>query len=326
LLSMLCVSAETIVLEDLIKPSQMEVNDDFLYFKDGWNIKIYSINDFKPVKTIGHKGEGPGEFNGYFVYCLTPDHIFCDTSGRAVYFTTRGDYVKQKVTSAFFARFKPLGDKHFLGYQFLMEDGQRKEIINLYNSDFKPVKELYRRNHFIDKEGNMNLIDERPPYFRIYNDKAYLDSTEGEILVFDKTGELVSTLKPNIKRVPFTAAHKQKSIEKWTKSKNPKTRRFYEDMKNRLLYPKFFPAIRMFHVTDEKIYILTYTEKNNKNEIIIIDLTGKELKRVFFPISPILNGAFVLNYGIRKDKLYLLRENQDTDEWEIYIHNLQEVI
>lgn len=315
-------TAKTVVLADLEKPSYLEVNDDYIYFKDGWSIKIYSLKDFNLVRTVGQHGEGPGEFSGSLMYCLTPGYLFCDTTGRAVYFTLKGDFIKQKVTAASYKRFKPFGNNKFIGYHFTIEKKQRMESIKLYNSEFKAEKLLYRRSGCIDQNMKINLIHERPPYFKIYKDKAYVETVNGEFLVVDVNGNVIKTLKPSIQPVPFTSLHKKKFIESFTQSKDYRRRRFYKHNKELLVYPDFFPPMRMFHISDDKIFIMTYTEKNGNNEILVTNLDGKEIKRVLLPISPVLSSAYVLNYGISNGKLYHLKDNPDTEEWELHIHQL----
>jgi hypothetical protein len=322
ILSQFCLAVKTVTLENLNKPETLEVNKDFLYFKDGWNIKIFSTKDFKLVKSFGSKGEGPGEFNGYILSYVFPEYVFVNTPSRITYFSLDGKFLKQKKTTSNFGRFKPLEEEHFIGYSFSYEEGQRMESVYLYDAKFTKVKELYRRKHFIDKNNNMNLIKERPPFFQIYKGKVYLDGVDGVIYVYDKTGKQVDAIKPAIEAIPFTSVHKKRFTDTFANSSNPKTRGFYQNMKDRLLYPEHFPPIRMFHVVDEKIYLMTYTEIDGKNEFIVMDLKGKELKRVLIPIKPFEKGIFVLNYGICNGKLYLIKDNDEKEEWELHIFEI----
>lgn len=98
----------------------------------------------------------------------------------------------------------------------------------------------------------------------------------------------------------------------------------YDAFKERLHFPAAFPPIRNFHIRDNKIYVITYTEKNNRCKMLLFDLAGKLLKEVFVPLVDInmLVPYFYKFYTIHEDKLYILRDNQDTEEWELHIDPL----
>jgi hypothetical protein len=90
-----------------------------------------------------------------------------------------------------------------------------------------------------------------------------------------------------------------------------------------MTFPDYFPPIRMFHVTDNKIYVMTYKEKDGKNEFIILDMEGKLLNRMFIPISPFEETTVIIFYTIKNGKLYLLKDNEETEEWEVRIFEIK---
>ena len=309
-----------VILDNVEKPDSFFVDKKNLYLVDGWSIKIYSRDNFKFKRKFGGNGEGPGEFKGYIISSITPDYIFVNTPGRVSYFSLEGNFIKQKTTNYPFGRFKTVGKDNFVGYSYSKKDGQRYEAIYLYDKHIKKTKRLYLRKHFVSKKGKINLIEERPPFFQIYQNKIYLDGIDGRIYVYNKNGKVLNILKPKIDRLPFTIKHKNK-FEKQLEQ-NVNTKKYYHNTKKRFTYPDMFPPIRMFHVKNKKIYIMTNLEKEKKNEFIILDINGKEIKRIFLPISPFEKGMILLNYDICEDKLYQLIDNEKTEEWEIIIYDL----
>ena len=86
----------------------------------------------------------------------------------------------------------------------------------------------------------------------------------------------------------------------------------------------FFPPIRFFHISDDKIYIITYKEIDDKHEIVVLDLQGNILKKDFVRIQSWKYykylGEFDL-YTINNNKIYELHKNTNTDKWEMHISN-----
>jgi hypothetical protein len=59
--------------------------------------------------------------------------------------------------------------------------------------------------------------------------------------------------------------------------------------------------------------------------MLVFDLEGKLLKEVFVPLVDInmLIPYFYKFYTIHEDKLYILRDNPDKEEWELHIDPLE---
>ena len=109
----------------------------------------------------------------------------------------------------------------------------------------------------------------------------------------------------------------------------------YDQMKSRLEFPSYFPALQTFAAADGKIYAVTYRKKNAKTEVLVLDLKGKLLKTVFLPIyetdeelartlenrvaKQTTNSTFVIKNG----KFYQVLENQDEESWELHIHEIK---
>ena len=86
-----------------------------------------------------------------------------------------------------------------------------------------------------------------------------------------------------------------------------------------------FPAFFSFKVADQKIFFITYDKKDNRNEIVVLDLEGKLIGRFFsFPLEPYqrLNETFLLfsnEFDIHSDTIYHLEYNFDRESIELHI-------
>lgn len=307
---------QIVPLPGLQRPEFIQVDDRNIYITDGIRLKIFSRSDYKLKTVFGKKGEGPREFKNFILAYVQKDHIFVNSSNKVSYFSLEGKFIREKKTTRNLGRFKPVADK-FVGYVYSREGQGRTESIYLFDSSFEKLKLLYKREHFLTKKGGINLIEERPPFFYIFNKRIYLDSVEGTILVFDTDGNPLKTIDCKIPLLPFTSHHKERFEEGF--KNDPIYKGYYYRYKDRLVYPEKFPPIRMFHVADEKIYVMTNRERDGKNQFIIFNLYGKELKRIWAKISTFDQTMLPLHYNIRDGKFFNLVDNQDSEVWELHI-------
>jgi hypothetical protein len=315
-----CWGVKVVPMKGLLKPEALQADKNQLYITDGWEIKIFSSKDFKPVKTFGRKGEGPGEFKGYMIAYVQPDYIFITGPNKISYYTLDGNFIKERRVRNIFGRFKPIGEG-FVGYHKARKEGIMYEYVYLFDSGVKRTVELYQRKYFYQQNSYLNLIEERPPFFHIVDEKIYIDGIDGVIYVFDKTGKKIDAIRLPIKRVPFTSQHKRRFIN-GLKSR-AETRNYYEEVKHLLKFPDYFPPVRMFHVSDNKIYVMTNNEKNGKNEFLVLDMKDRLLKTLFLPISSFDETMIVMTYDVADGMLYHLRDNEETETWEIRVYDLK---
>ncbi len=314
-------AVQTVPLEGLEKPEAIQADGKQLYITDGLKIKIYSLEDFKLKKTVGKEGEGPREFQGFLLTYVQPEYIFVNSVSKVSWFTLDGEFIKEKRTSRHFGRFKPIGKSDLVGYFYSREGKNRLESIYLYNGKFEKIKELYTRKHIIDKQGKINILDERPPFFYIMNNKIILDGVDGAVRIYDSTGKKIHSFPCPMEPIPFTGEHEKKFREYLRTT--TQTAEFYRRDGHRLDFPDNFPLIRMFHASGDRVYLMTYKEKEGKNEFLVMDMKGKLVKRVFVPIATYEKGLLpVLQYTVANGKIYHLVDNEETEEWEVRIHEL----
>ena len=96
----------------------------------------------------------------------------------------------------------------------------------------------------------------------------------------------------------------------------------YERVKRRLEFPEYFPVIQDFLAADDKIYVVTFKSIDDKKEVLVYDLGGKFLKKVYFP--GIEQSPFQLYpFTVRNGNLYRLHDNDETEEWELFISKIE---
>lgn len=319
----LVFAEKSVTLPGLAVPFYIKADDTHLFITDGPTVNIYSLKDYRLVKRFGRAGEGPQEFNvnprksaGSVFIFLHTDYLLVNSRGKVSYFSKAGKFIKESRVNSRGTRFQPLG-KQFAGEGFSRENNILYNIRNIYDSNFKRGKELYRRKAFSQLEGDMNPFYMVSPITRVYDDKVFInDDEELKIHVFDSRGNKLSSIGCQYKKLVITDEYKKK-IRHWYK-----TYRYFKDRyqlwKNRLKFPEHFPATRWFDVADHKIYVLTHKKKNKKSEFIILDLDGKFLKTVMVPLVE-KDERLWYPYTIKNEKLYQLVENHDQEEWELHV-------
>jgi hypothetical protein len=298
----------------------MEIEGNRLYITQGHQIFIYSLEDFKLIKQFGKLGEGPGEFmvnpnaneGSVWVY-VEPDYILVNSVDKVSYFTLDGEFKKERRCP--YGEYQPMGDK-FVAYGYIQEDQVNYLTINIYNSDFHKIKELYRQRQMFQEGKKINPFNSIGPLNYVYDKKIFIKGETGAIHVFNITGEKLFDIEYDFEELPVTNAFK-KEIDQWYKT-NPTTKQYYEIIKQRLEFPPVFPKIRWFNIATGKIYVLTYKKKDGKSEFYEFDLTGKFLNRYMLPLSE--KGGLVFNaYTICNGKIYQLVENENTEKWELHL-------
>jgi hypothetical protein len=317
-------SEQIIPLSGILKPQRIYVHQEQLFITEGARICIYSLKDFSLQKKFGKRGEGPGEFkeSGEGIKLdFNTDHIIVTSTGRISYFSRDGQFIKEvRISNPRSFEFQKLGNI-FVGKEFLVEEKGVFFTINLFDKNLKKSKEIYRYKHpFFPRSKPINPVSLRKSTFYVYQEKIFYDDEAGTIHVLDNSGKELYSILPRYEPVEITEIHKKRYLTFWRTD----IRAEFEAFKNRLKFPDEFPPIRNFHILADKIYIITHQEKNNQCKMLVLDIKGKLLKETYVSLVDInmLIPDLYNYYTIYKDKLYILRDNQDTEEWELYIERI----
>ncbi len=287
---------EIIILPDVQKPHQVVVDGNDLYIFDEaeYSLYVYSISPFTLKLKIGKKGDGPQDFKYLpFAYVL-PEALACTDFTKTIWFSKNGNFLKAKVYS-------DLSDfdlnsemllipfkEHFL--RITADHDQQKRHVYLLNSEFQTLKELY--------EGPFTWRSDAPIHYRTdtfcSKNMIFISDTQKGfyITVFDDKGNKLQTID------------KSQDVEKVSNH----------------------PLLHQYCVSDDKIYATTYKKMDNKTEMIILDLKGSILQRLYLPLASIQPKRGVLRYDlfvVAGAKLYEVIKNEETGKWELLITDLE---
>jgi len=312
-------------LPELAHPFRIIVYSDQLFVFDRTpSLHLYSLKDFRYVKEISRKGSGPSEIDGRPFLTISRDSLFVSVTNRkGMFFSRNGDYLSEfKITAL--DEVAQVG-KNFFGLK--MKNTKKNTTIYEYSifacEKWKmiPKKPVYSFESAPDKwTGNkldFNVFNEQK-FAAVFEDKIFIaDATRGLFVdIFDSSGESVGHVNLSFEKSKVTNRFKYDLIESAKKEPNWET---VNSMIN-IIFPEYFPAFYRFCVDTDRIYFLTYAEKNNRREVIISDWKGKLLKKSDVPLIPF---DTLTHFAINKNKFYYIKENEDTDEWELHVEDIK---
>jgi hypothetical protein len=328
-------------LTEVLKPDNISIFEKDLFVAEGSTFYIYSVDDLQLKKKFGRKGEGPGEILSIpnfptRIHGFTK-HILVEGLNKILFFTREGEFIREFRKPVGTAQMLPLGD-HFVAKRIIPSEDNRTimSAVYLYDSNMKQIKSLYEQK-FVQQGTPPNLkLSMVGDFinFRIHDDKLFIEeSPKGFLIeVFDENGKRLYEIKNKLDPVAVTAMHRDQMIadlkeDPWVKPQI-KALGGWEEMKKiiKLEFQNFFPAIQNLDISDGKLLIQTYREKQGKEEYIVMDLSGKIERKVFVPrkvkvlLMPRIMGVKL--YAIHDKKLFFVRENEEDETWELHVENI----
>ncbi len=326
LLPILVFAAKVVPIQGPFRPYQIRVDESRAYIVEGAVIYIYSLKDFSLQKKFGKKGEGPREFiippPGGVEIIIGSDCLLVTSLGKLSYFTKQGEFNKEiKITTIQGSGVLPLGDgDRFVAISNKFENNAMYDAIEMFDADLKRGKEVFRVKSPL-QPGKVDIITTaRRPLLCTFADKIFFGDSKGEIHMFDSSGKKRCTISHKYEKIKLTEEHKKRYILFF--KTDPRFKQGWERFKDQLHFPDFLPVIREMIVSDERIYILTYKNKDKKREFHILDLEGKPIKKVMLPL-PEMNPLELYPFTIKNNKLYQLIENDNLEEWELHITEIE---
>ncbi|MCP4150318.1 MAG: hypothetical protein GY757_21400 [bacterium] len=307
-------------LPELMKPGNICVDGTQMYVVDTATntIHLYSMKDYKLIKQFGKKGDGPGEYKSAPEVVAYPDYVLLDTFGKVIFYSRNGDYLKEKRLTNRMGGMVPVKDG-YVGFSLkVSEDGKSfsQEIV-LFDGEFKNLKTVSSLSKE-EKAGKLVRVAFRDYYgYKLAGDNIYVANTKKGFFfeVFDSTGKKLFEINNKYKKKEVSQERKDEFKKKFFD--RMKKNKYWDLMKDKLkvTYNDNFPAFKTFEIDNGKIYAFTFKKEGEKYELIVMDLKGKELKRLFVEPS---RGK----YSINNNKYYYIKENEETEEWELFVENL----
>jgi hypothetical protein len=289
---------QTAVLADLQKPHQIVVDGNHLYVFDeaDYSLHVYTMSPLAPTLRFGRKGDGPHDFKHLPFAFVQPESLVCTDFTKVIWFSKKGEVLRAMPFSALKdfdlsseMLLVPVGDR-FL--RITADHGQLKRRVYLVNSRFTTLRMLYE-GPFVWMQGSRT--DFRTDTVTSGGLVFVSDTFKGfYISVFDGKGTLLRTIdrSADVEEVPGRA------------------------------------RLHQFCVSDGRIYATTYKKVDGKTEMIVLDLEGRILRRLYLPLAsirpergPLRYDLFTVNHG----KLYELVRNDQKGVWELVVTDLEAV-
>ncbi len=316
-------------LPEITKPYRMRIQNNRIFVAAGgsrWNVFIYSLKDFKHIKTFGKKGEGPGEYLSTMDLKVTPKWLAVNTEGKLMFFTHDGAFSMERGTYPNHREMTPIGENYVA---LIHETGKGNKSwvtdIVLLDKNLKVQTklsqlELPRAKTYKNGKRDLLVFQDQQSY-EIYEDRIYVGATPKGFFfeVFDGNGKSLYTIEKTYKRRKVTSAHKDTLLKSLGEGPGGERRKKQYNP----VFPEYFPAYDRFFVNDGRIYVYIYNRSNKGEkengkdhvEIISLDLKGKELARNTVPVAGI--------HHIYGGKYYYLKENEAEEEWELHMAPLK---
>jgi len=344
LLASIVWAKKAVVLPGITNPYTITATKDKLYITEPVTVYIYSLTDFSLIKKFGEEGSGEGEFKGLITLRTGPGYIFINSKLKTSIFTTGGDFIKeQRIPAEALDRmlfYIPMGNQFAVSefrqeYQasffsrffsvLLYETGAPTSgfyiTISIYDSNLVKVKDIfvYKQPFFTGKY--INPVDIRGSLCLVYRDQLFIDDSDGIIRVFDPGGKRLYSVHLPFEKVKITKASQRRYLKYWMEHLAGD----YERYQGRLRFPAYFPPIRNFFVADQRIYVLTFKEIEEKSELLILDMKGQLLKKVLVPLAKIdsLRPSVINRYTINNHRLYRLVRNKES-QYGLHITHLDQ--
>jgi hypothetical protein len=322
------------ILPGIYEPEMIKVDGGSLFIVEGANVLELALEDLRIKRRFGGKGEGPGELKAldywYNTVTILPERVFLDGYDKVVFFAKDGRCVREEKKPVGIDHVVPAGDG-FVGAKLdQFAGGVQYQSVSLYDSSLRLRKELCRQVSPIQANGQKTEMIPDVLNFAVWEDRVYVEkSREGFVIdAYDFQGRPVARIKHPHERIAITDALKNESLERF--KSDPFVRRMgFEKFKiySEFVWPEAMPPIRDFAVSDGKIYVRTPKTIGGMERWIVMDLSGRTLGEVDLPridTAPLMASLYgVTYYTIHGGKLYFIKDNETTDEWELFVEEIK---
>lgn len=283
--------------------------DGTIYLLDGRaaNIKVFDSSG-KFLKTIGRRGQGPGEFGRPESFSITPqDEIAVNDPGRRSiqFLDMDGNFLRQiPVNQPFFTgpRFISSGDM-IASYAIFGEEF--KVVLEKLDNKLKPILtfatipmlkipkvHIFLYRFVYDLRWDVTSKDEI-----IW---GALTTPEYELYIHNQDGKLIRKIIKEYEPIEITKTEYEKMMKEWF-GRSPASDRF------EFIIPKNYPPFHTFILDDEgRIFVKKFegVEQGKRIYAEVFDQQGRYITDIIFPIN-MLPGPF------KKGKLYTVEEDEE---------------
>ncbi len=263
------------------------------------HIRVFKKNG-EYLRTIGRKGQGPGEIQRAINIHITPTNeiLINDRAARHFhFFTYRGEHIR----SVYQGRLsRPLVDtqNNIVARQTIMDAAEVRFVLTKFDSELNELFEIFSYEHVV----NPNIYGVYPPqcFWGVRRDDSivwgYADKYELQIL--DRNGQVIQKIIKDPNPVEITEEDKQEWIKfVFGESGVPSG--------VKVNWKKYHNAFQFLHTDDEgRIFVQTY-EKIADTPGYYYDVfnpEGKYIAKIPIKVRPQI---------FKKNKLYTIEEDEE---------------
>lgn len=304
--------------------SKVTIDDELnFYVNDMGNSRIQKYDrDGNYLATIGHQGQGPGEFR-------FPSDLILDSQGKIwildvptralIVFSKEGVYEKNIPIKTSIFQFFVSEENFIFGLQidYSTPEGPNTAILRI-NPDTSEIDSVAK--YFWEKKENepgfvLHHYTDRLHVSQIdHSSICYGFSSEYKIYVFDGKGETIRIIEKYEEPIPISKDEKdmtaKEGVYQWTGMSKP-------DNWNNLDFPSHRPFFGKIFTDDMgRIYSLKYISILDQDEVKVCDVFGNSggyLYKLTLPFIPAV---------IKSGFLYEIRKDEETGEVTVVRHKI----
>jgi hypothetical protein len=281
-------------------------NEENIYVSDtrACHIRVFDKNG-NPIRTIGRKGEGPGELifpTG--IQILSQDEIVIQARVFLHFFSLQGEFLRRFNTSA--VRGPAVNSKgNIIACEGIrMDTGEeKKRVLKMYDSELNPIATLATsiletkmpKVHYWEMRWSYNPIAWKVTK---ENNIIWGDQRQYQIFFLSSEGKLIKKITTDRKQAEMTDKDKKRLLDEWFDENPPPSEYTF-------VFPNYFPAFANFACDEDgSLFVQTYERTEDGEKVIhdFFDSEGRYLARI--PLSP-------RNFILKKSKLYTIEEDED---------------
>jgi len=330
LLFSLTLTAQTrvVTLEGIVKPDMIAVKDGKIYVLEKTSIFIYSAKNFQFIKKFGREGEGPREFMARpygppMSMSFVDGQLVVNSNNKLSYFDRNGNFKTERKAFANLVLFQV--KDNFVAIGPSVDTEKRFRIsYRLYSNDLKELKNLFHTNISVNPQDYIIMPISAIGHNPCYKGNIFVAASNTDFIIdiYDHTGKKIRRISKDFVRKKIPQTYRDE-IHKWFKDESM-YKQFYDGIKNFIKFKDYFPAIRDLILADDTIHVVTHRQKKDLWECILLDMTGKEIKRTFIPLSRYIPFTYYpLLCAVENGILYSLIEDEDEEEWKLHIVDLK---
>ncbi|MCK4760858.1 MAG: hypothetical protein KAW12_01570 [Candidatus Aminicenantes bacterium] len=318
------------VLPELNRPSMMDVSGSELYILDDFQVKVYSLKDYRLLRKFGKKGQGPGELfdlpDSPLTMIVGKEKVLLNSLYKIIVYEKSGKMLKEKKFAPSFLIEAVSHGKNYALTKFWRKDGTAVATTCLFSPDLKELKKLCETTIPNSYKKRKIVMPPVSTFARCGSDRLFVfDQTRTKdftIKVFDLEGKPLPDIKASYRELMMGDSFNKKVMD--TLRAHPAFKILPPDFKKMLHIPEVLPVFRQCRVKDGKLYVQTYREKGDLSEFYILDFSGKVLKKIFLPGADRLQIRInpAATYTFQGGKYYYLVDDIDEEQWELHVKKL----